>query len=93
MPLQPLACVSCTARTHHLSTHRHENAAYADVGAQALPDPGTFPEHAKNTVLVAVHDTGEDIVRIGGGADQKEYDEEEGLEIEQSRLMALCQYW
>jgi len=37
-------------------------------------------------VLVAIHDAGEDVVRVGACADEEEDDEEEGLEVEERRL-------
>ncbi len=38
-------------------------------------------------VLVAIHDAGEDVVRVGACADEEEDDEEEGLEVEERCLL------
>lgn len=79
-------------------THRHEHAAYADVGAQPLAYPRALPEDAHHAVLVAVHDAGEEVVHVGRRADQEEDDQEEGLEVEEGGLAGelaclTCRGW
>lgn len=68
------------------TTYRHADAAYAYVGAQALPDAGALPKDAQDAFLLLVEHAGEYVVHVGAGADQEEDDEEEGLEVEEGRL-------
>ena len=90
LPATPiLQSVARAAAADAEITHRHEHAAYADVGAQPLAYPRSLPKDAHHAVLVAVHDAGEEVVHVGRRADEEEDDEEEGLEVEEGGLRRI----
>jgi hypothetical protein len=73
-------------------TYRHNNARQTDIRTQPLTDARGLPEGADEViVLVAVDDSGEDVVRICGCADCEEDYEEKGLKVEERCLEDLSQ--
>lgn len=73
------------------STYRHDYTRQANIGAQPLANPCGLPYRTDKVVLlVAIDDAGEDVVRVCCGADCKEDDEEQGLEVEERGLRS-CQ--
>jgi hypothetical protein len=71
-----------------LITYSHDHTGNRDIRTQPLSDARSLPERRHDVVvLVAVDDAGEDVVRVGGGADCEEDYEEEGLEVEEGGLV------
>jgi hypothetical protein len=68
-------------------TYRHDHTRNAHIRTQALADARGLPKRRDEVILlVAVDYAGEDVVRVGGGADCEEDYEEEGLEVEEGGL-------
>lgn len=69
--------------SHELNS-RHDDTRNTHIRTQPLADPGALPERPNKVVLlVAVHDSWEDGVKVGGCADGEEKHQEEGLEVEE----------
>lgn len=69
-------------------TYSHGDATYAHVGTQAFPYSRKLPKEAHwDGVFPLIEEGGHHVVHIGRCADEEEYDEEEGLEVEERRLL------
>jgi len=84
--IQTSACVTKKQlpSPHSVDDQRagHDDAEDADVGTESFAYPRAFPEYARHAVFVPVHGPGEHRVHVRRRADDQQYDEEEGLKIE-----------